>query len=169
MNTTGGSKPLNLDYLAAKHAQRIIADTASVKKASDVENAVTKALGVLQENGVYACFVFALSRAKPGEKGELAKEAIIFSIIIREMLWLLKELPHTLPDELPIEATASSVAIAPKAAQILHLVAEHVTRELERLLLAKEVLEQMLIYARYGAKARLDVKEDSSDKTGATA
>jgi len=29
-----------------------------------------------------------------------------------------------------------------------------VTGSLERLLLAKETLEQMLIYARYGAKAR---------------
>ena len=29
-----------------------------------------------------------------------------------------------------------------------------VTTNLERLLLAKETLEQMLIYARYGAKAR---------------
>jgi hypothetical protein len=29
-----------------------------------------------------------------------------------------------------------------------------VTKDLDRLLLAREVLEQMLIYARYGAKAR---------------
>ena len=33
-------------------------------------------------------------------------------------------------------------------------ISEKVTIDLERLLLVKETLEQMLIYARYGAKAR---------------
>jgi len=38
----------------------------------------------------------------------------------------------------------------------LKYITDKVTTDLERLLLAKEVLEQMLIYARYGAKARCD-------------
>jgi hypothetical protein len=37
---------------------------------------------------------------------------------------------------------------------VLGHISEKVTVDLERLLLAKETLEQMLIYARYGAKAR---------------
>jgi hypothetical protein len=36
----------------------------------------------------------------------------------------------------------------------LPFISEQVTKDLDRLLLAREVLEQMLIYARYGAKAR---------------
>jgi hypothetical protein len=38
--------------------------------------------------------------------------------------------------------------------EILPFISEQVTKDLDRLLLAREVLEQMLIYARYGAKAR---------------
>lgn len=37
---------------------------------------------------------------------------------------------------------------------VLKYISNPVTTNLERLLLAKETLEQMLIYARYGAKAR---------------
>lgn len=36
---------------------------------------------------------------------------------------------------------------------VLKYISNPVTTNLERLLLAKETLEQMLIYARYGAKA----------------
>jgi hypothetical protein len=36
----------------------------------------------------------------------------------------------------------------------LPFISEQVTQDLDRLLPAREVLEQMLIYARYGAKAR---------------
>jgi hypothetical protein len=41
-----------------------------------------------------------------------------------------------------------------KPETILRYINEKVSIDLERLLLAKETLEQMLIYARYGAKAR---------------
>ena len=142
---------INLDYLAAKHAQEVIKEkeTDKIEKASDVENAVTKALGVLQENGVYACFVFALSRTKQkdGEKqeGNEKAESIVMKAIVTQMLALLKELNYNVP-------TVDSL----NAQHILSEVAENVTQDLERLLLAKEVLEQMLIYARYGAKARSD-------------
>lgn len=41
-----------------------------------------------------------------------------------------------------------------KPETILQYISEKVTSNLRRLLLVKETLEQMLIYARYGAKAR---------------
>ena len=41
-----------------------------------------------------------------------------------------------------------------KLEEVLRHISDKVTVHLERLLLAKETLEQMLIYARYGAKAR---------------
>lgn len=160
MTTETPSKLLNLDYLAATYAQKIITDTTSVCKASDVENAVTKALGVLQENGVYACFVFALSRAKakPDNEGKEQKdEAKIMKTIVTQMLALLKEVYYQVPD----------VKVRFDPQDILKQVSEHVTKELERLLLAKEVLEQMLTYARYGAKARPDAP-DTADTKGTT-
>jgi hypothetical protein len=146
---TPSEKPRNLDYLAAKYAQKVISTTGSVKKASDVENAVTKVLGVLQENGVYACFVFAFSRAKEKSsdgKKEQKDEVKVMQAIIKQMLALLNEVHYNVPD-----GTAQL-----NSQNVLNDISENVTKELERLLLAKDVLEQMLIYARYGAKARED-------------
>jgi hypothetical protein len=121
----------NLDRLAAQHAQKIIGDTRS-KKASEMDNTITKALGVLQENGVYACFLYI--KAKEKENGD---------VVIEEMLNLLGALGFGWgkPTNNGTEA-------------VLKHITEKVTADLERLLLAKETLEQMLIYARYGAKAR---------------
>lgn len=120
----------NLDYLAAKHAQEIVrALSADPKKA---EISITKTLGVLQENGVYACFLYLLAKEKEKERG---KE------IIRQM----RELLNALGIE---NAPADDLEYA-----------REITKDLFTLLPAKEALEQMLIYARYGAKARQKEKE----------
>ena len=124
----------NLDRLAAQHAQAIISRTTD-KKASEVDNTVTKALGVLQENGVYACFLYL--RAKEGENDR------VVVVVVEEMLDLLDGLGFGWG-----KPTENSLK------EVLSYISEKVTVDLERLLLAKETLEQMLIYARYGAKAR---------------
>lgn len=122
----------NLDRLAAEHAQQIIRRTVS-KKASDVDNTITKSLGVLQENGVYACFLYLLAKEEKEKR----------DVVVEMMLSLLDGLGFGWGRPADIGAEA-----------VLKHVSEMVTGNLERLLLAKETLEQMLIYARYGAKAR---------------
>lgn len=119
----------NLDYLAAKHAQELV---SANEKAKDLENTLTKTLGVLQENGVYACFLYLYAREEKSVT------------IVKHMLNLLSN--DTLGFPKPPQATERNV--------VLKYVAENITADLQRLLLAKEALEQMLIYARYGAKAR---------------
>ncbi len=119
----------NLDYLAATRAQEIIKRASAKASARDVDTTVTKALGVLQENGVYACFLYLL-----------AKEKDLGKIVVEEMLNVLRNLGWNKPSSLTPDV-------------VLRHISENVTRDLERLLLAKEVLEQTLIYARYGAKA----------------
>jgi hypothetical protein len=121
----------NLDRLAAERAQEIIHRTRD-RKPSEVDNTVTKSLGVLQENGVYACFLYLLAKEK--ENG---------TVVVDEMLNLLEGLGFGWGKPSSIGAEAVLAHITGK-----------VTDNLERLLLAKETLEQMLIYARYGAKAR---------------
>lgn len=119
----------NLDYLAARHAQDLVAkEAAKEAKPQDLENTVTKALGVLQEDGVYACFLYLHANKK--------KEA---RPILEEMQHLLNE------DELGIPKKEGD--------DVLKYTAEKITTDLPTLLLAKEALERMLIYARYGAKA----------------
>ena len=54
---------INLDYNAAKYSQELVENATQAKVgATDLENAVTKMLGILQSNGVYASFLFAHSR-----------------------------------------------------------------------------------------------------------
>jgi hypothetical protein len=133
MAMSNGMVQSNLDRLAAQHAQAIIRRTSD-KKAAEIDNTVTKALGVLQEDGVYACFLYL--KAKEKENGD---------IVVDEMLNLLDGLDFGWGKP-PSNA----------ADDVLRHITEKVTNtdHLERLLLVKEILEQMLIYARYGAKAR---------------
>lgn len=117
----------NLDRLAAKHAQEV------VKKANaDMETTVTKSLGILQEDGVYACFLYLLAKEKENGK-----------VVVAEMLNLLDGLNF-----------GWGQPSSNKSEDILSYITQKVTVNLEQLLLTKETLEQMLIYARYGAKAR---------------
>ncbi len=126
----------HLDWLAAHHAQEVIRNTQGEKKASDVDNTVTRALGILQENGIYACTLFLKSRPK-AEKDRA-------DAVMTEMLNLL--------DGLGFDWGKPG---SDRAEDVLQHISDRVTSDnLERLLLAKETLEQMLIYARYGAKAR---------------
>lgn len=123
MNDT---QTLNLDYLAAKHAQELVKEK---QKADDLEKSLTKTLGVLQENGVYACFLYLYAREK--EIGETA---------ITHLLNLLKDLALGEPQNRQQETVLAWL--------------QSLTQNLPNLLLARGALEQMLIYARYGAKAR---------------
>jgi len=148
-------KRRHLDRLAAEHAQEVIDNTrfsvdGKPVTGGEVDNVVTKALGVLQENGVYACMLYLLSRTQK-------KEQKIAEVITDEMLNLLAGLGF--------EGWEKPAIPNPKrrAEIILKHISGRVTKDLERLLLAKETLEQMLIYARYGAKAR---KADEEKKEG---
>jgi hypothetical protein len=117
----------NLDYLAAKHAQKLVEDQS---KAKDLENSLTKTLGVLQENGVYACFLYLYAREK-----------VFGHPIAAHMLHLLDDMNF---GGVPSQANRASTLEF----------AGNLTEHLPPLLLAREALERLLIYARYGAKAR---------------
>ncbi len=115
----------NLDYLAAQHAQALV---AGENKAKDLETSLTKTLGVLQEHGVYACFLYLYAREDKGRT------------IAGHMLDLLRA------------AAFKDVPQGDAASQVLPF-AQNLTAKLPTLLLARETLERFLIYARYGAKA----------------
>lgn len=140
---------VNLDNLSAQHAQRVIHrstkrvedDPLSCREtATDVDNLVTKALGVLQENGLYAFALYLLSRKD--------KDRPVAVIVTDETFNLLASMGQE-----GWERPSSEDALAPQ--QILeYLTDKIISEDLERVILAKETVEQMLIYARYGAKAR---------------
>jgi len=124
----------NLDTLTARTAQKIITETVSSGK-DEVDNLATKALGVLQENGVYATTLFLYSRTSKADQA-------IAPILRKKLLALAPGL---------IEG---AVAPPDKAQAALKFVTQHIANDLDTLLLVKQVWEQTLIYVRYGAKAR---------------
>lgn len=136
----------NLDLLAAQAAQKIIDDTTTINnvrlEAGKVDNLVTKALGVLQENGVYAALLYLYSRTEKVDKFVAEKTRM-------KLLALTSEL-------------GLSVPTSNDAGTNLKFITENICNDLDRLLLVKQLWEQTLIYARYGAKARSaaeDVKQ----------
>ena len=123
----------DLDLLAAQTGQEIIAQTES-RSANDVENLITKSLGVLQENGVYAALLYLYSRSNTTEKPIAVPTR-------KNLLALLRKLDLSAP-----EGNDATVA--------LKFLTDDICSNLDRLLLVKQLWEQTLIYTRYGAKAR---------------
>lgn len=123
----------NLDQLCAQYGYQI---TGEVHKAigKKAENHITKSLGVLQEDGVYAFFLYQESRKSEKDGANKLKNqaaALLKAIPIRPF--------DTIAD--PLEAVRGN-----KQTQGL-------ADDLDSLLLAKQLLEQTLIYARYHTKA----------------
>ncbi|HOT93136.1 MAG TPA: hypothetical protein PLN71_16360 [Anaerolineae bacterium] len=120
---------VNLDQLCAKYGWEI-AEQVHQAIQKQAENHITKSLGILQEDGVYAFFLYQVSR---GEREKPGADK-------------LKEQAASLFREARIEAFQNAV-------DPLQAVRDHLATDLDQLLLAKRLLEQALIYARYHAKA----------------
>lgn len=134
------SENLNLDKLAAKQAQAMVKTAKKgidgVKKPVDtLERLVTKTLGVLQEQGVYAMMLFLFSRTSDDEY----KTA---QVIRAQLYEALKQLPDF-----------EKARIDDKPEKALEFYANNVLNTLDVLLLVRDLYEQTLIYARYNAKA----------------
>lgn len=142
---------VNLDAVCARYAYKIVDQeaprhTLPESDKSKLENTITKSLGVLQEQGVYAFFLF-LAHAKK-EKGakQITKQTL--SLLRYNQVGVLQEKQANEQDDFPA--------------------LQKLTEDLDQLLLARELLEQTLIYARYHAKA-LEERKDDSQQTGETA
>ncbi len=125
----------NLDRLAAKTAQEIVSQHSG--NAKELENWVTKALGVLQENGVYACLLYLYAQSENYTK------------TIRDEL--LKMLDDEMLKSLRIGLDSDLNSWEKVSNQLLE--ERKLFDDLDKLFLVKELFEQTLIYARYGAKA----------------
>lgn len=154
----------NLDYIAAAAGGRISAaigeDCIKNKKrakteAKDVDNLVTKALGVVQESGPFACGLFLLSRTgTAADVKQLAAEHVAARRALCELLLL------------PAESTFAGIqtpwkqrALSPeRVGAIKREIVEHLVQlagvEIDRLMLVKQVWEQALTYARYMARSQ---------------
>ena len=142
-----GEKLQNLDRLCAEYGYQMAfqAWKALDKKNSDAENLITKSLGVLQEDGVYAFFLYLASQIKPPEKGKEAKKSQAAQALANRAVSLLSR------DEVGLLQRDGADDYKRAMEQIR---AENgLASNLDNLLLAKRLLEKALIYARYHAKA----------------
>lgn len=122
----------NLDRLCAQHGYdivRTVAPNCSLPKSdkSKLENTITKSLGVLQENGVYAFFLYLDYRKDEKGAPQIRDESLV--LLRNSEISLLQNNNDHFMD------------------------VQQLTNDLDQLLLARQLLEQMLIYARYHAKA----------------
>lgn len=122
----------NLDSLCAQHGYEIVhavAPNGSLPTGdrAKLENTITKSLGALQENGVYALFLYLEYRK--GETGSPQTKSKILNLLRHPEVNLLS------PGNNHFTAL------------------QQLTNNLDNLLLARQLLEQALIYARYHAKA----------------
>lgn len=114
----------NLDLACARTGQAI-----AEKPSKKLENLVTSALAVLEEQGVYALFLFLKTRG-----GDAAKT------IEQKACELLRETPRRAP------------LLSDNGNGDVFKSLQSMSEDLDRLLLARDLLHQALVYARYHAR-----------------
>ncbi|MHA1796689.1 MAG: hypothetical protein ACTSUK_11305 [Promethearchaeota archaeon] len=123
----------NLEYYCSQCAQEII-DICQNNRDKDLENRITQALGVLQGDGFFAFYLFIKYRDLNKEKNNP-----------NEKKWpVWQKLSALLKDEnvgAPLPDDADDKAVL------------ELTKDLYLLLLAKQLVERVLIYARYGIRS----------------
>jgi len=124
---------LNLDYECMKYAQNIInsIDKSDNKKVKELENNLRKALGVLQEDGVYAMFLWLES--KDGKN------------IRKVLIELLNE------SEIRKHLLTNSSNFPEDFSEFCEKLRE-IALDIDKLLFVKKLLERTLIYALYHTK-----------------
>jgi hypothetical protein len=116
----------NLDAACAKLGTKLASPGNK-----DTENSITKALGVLEEQGVYALFLYLHAREKQWGK-TTSKELAAF---LREQPSKQGALLGTNTSNEPFDAIQALAG------------------DLDKLLFARDLLHRALVYARYHAKA----------------
>lgn len=132
---------VNLDKLAAERSQQMVNQAKQIKEVKEpietLERLVTKTLGVLQAQGIYAMMLFLFSRS--------SDEAKIAPLIREQLYEELKALSIINDENVPQSNKNANDALA--------FYTEKILDNLDTLLLVRDLYEQTLIYARYHAKA----------------
>jgi len=122
----------NLDLACARAGKDIAA-----KPTKELENLITEAIAVVEEQGIYALFLFLKTRS--GKDRERAKNV---SRNLHEFLKVTPQQTPLLSGDTDIFASLQKIAT-----------------DLDKLLLARELVLQALVYARYHARLREESEE----------
>ena len=140
---------INLEPLAALAANNIVdSSIAQNAKANDAENIVTKSLGVLTEQGIYAFGLFLATRKREQDHSVATSIDNSLRKLLKDTKFLtdnLTNIPKSEIAEFYREITAENKSKNESSVDALR-----------RILLIKQMFETTLTYARYAAKARKD-------------
>jgi hypothetical protein len=123
---------LNLEPICARFGHNMICRDRNIQ-VKDQENVITKALGVLIECGLYSMCIFLLSCNKKDYGSFVLTENL-------KPLWQMDEI-RLIPQN-----------VGNGSADLLRAV-QNMTNDFPKLVLARKITEQSLIFARYHAKA----------------
>lgn len=137
---------INLEPLAALAANNIVdSSIAQNAKANDAENIVTKSLGVLTEQGIYAFSLFLATRKRGQDHSVATSIDNALRKLLKDTKFLtdnLTNIPKSEIAEFYREITAENKSKNESSVDALR-----------RILLIKQIFETTLTYARYAAKA----------------
>jgi CRISPR/Cas system CMR-associated protein Cmr5 small subunit len=138
----------NLDRLCAEYGHKFADEVSKTENfdAKKAETLITKALGVLQEQGLYAFALFCVSRGT-AERAAAEKLKDIATELLKDKLALISG--NDLLEKIRREDGLAS--------------------KLDDFMLTIQVLEKSLIYARYHAKALSNAPEENSVSEGVVA
>lgn len=151
---------VNLDRIAAEASQTIL-NTVSIEakiQAKNLERLTTNSLGVLQEQGLYAFFLYLLSRGGiETDENKLEPDEMAACVLTAQLLGLLnrtdlKGLNLFFSDKDWVQNPGQVNSDSNKR-KLLEHVSGPVVEDLRRLLLVKALFEKVLIYTRYGTRA----------------
>ena len=112
----------NLDLTCAK-----VGKTIAERPSKELENLITSALAVLEEQGIYALFLFLKTRGGSGAENVNQK---------------IYEFLKVTPQQAPILSGNADVFTS----------LQQMAKDLDKLLLARDLVRQTLVYARYHAR-----------------
>ena len=112
----------NLDLTCAK-----VGKTIAERPSKELENLITSALAVLEEQGIYALFLFLKTRGSSGAENVNQK---------------IYEFLKVTPQQAPLLSDNDDVFIS----------LQQMAKDLDKLLLARDLVRQTLVYARYHAR-----------------
>lgn len=137
----------NLDRLGAEYGSNIAKNVRSkLGNYKAAETLITKALGVLQEQGLYALGLFCESRGNDEKGGAI-------EILNQAAKMLEKELEPIIDDK---DTKQNDNFCQSKFFKLIDKI-----NGLDNLMLAAKVMEKALIYARYRAKAMKKIENES--------
>ena len=133
----------NLDFYCVDYAQRVAGNLMQGDNrvpGEDVAQLVTRLLSILHENGVYASLLYVVWKRYNGTKRERRVATIVEDLLVgkpgEDSLLRLDALSFSLKD------SADALAVG-----------KTLSKNLEELFLAKDILNRTLTYLRYHAKS----------------